>query len=65
MGDGIGCGIILCCILSVLLCVAGYVVVDTIFIDHSMRSTELIIPEIELTLENNIIDTIYVYRNED
>lgn len=36
--------------------------IDWLFIDHSIRSTTLIVPEIELVVKNNIVDTIYVYR---
>jgi len=36
--------------------------IDWLFIDHAIRSATPIIPEIELTVKDNVIDTIYVYR---
>jgi hypothetical protein len=36
--------------------------VDWLFIDDAIRSTELIIPEIELVIKDNVVDTVYVYR---
>lgn len=36
--------------------------IDWLWIDHSIESTTLIVPEIKLVVKNNIVDTIYVYR---
>ena len=36
--------------------------VDWAFNDHSIESTTLIVPEIKLVVKNNIVDTVYVYR---
>lgn len=35
---------------------------DWLFIDDAVRSTIPIVPEIELVVEGNVVDTIYVYR---
>lgn len=36
--------------------------VDWLFIDDSIKSSTPIIPEIQLIIKNNVVDTIYVYR---
>jgi len=36
--------------------------VDLFFIDDAIRTTEPIIPEIELVVKENVVDTLYVYR---
>lgn len=36
--------------------------IDWAFIDDSIRVTEPLIPELELTVKDNVIDTVYVYR---
>ena len=36
--------------------------VDWLFIDDAIRVTTPIIPEIELVVKDNIVDTIYVYH---
>lgn len=52
----------------IMLAIFGGLVVAGIFgivewlDDDSIRSNEPIIPEIELVLENNVVDTVYVYR---
>jgi hypothetical protein len=36
--------------------------IDWILIDDAIKSSTLIVPEIELIVRNNVIDTLYVYR---
>ena len=36
--------------------------IDWLFIDDAIRSTKPIVPQIEIVVKNNIVDTIYVYR---
>lgn len=36
--------------------------IDWLFIDEVIRSPMPIVPEIELVIKDNIIDTVYVYR---
>ena len=39
----------------------GFVVIDSFFNSDSIESTELIKPRIELTLNEGVIDTLYIY----
>ena len=36
--------------------------IDWLFIDDAIRVSEPLVPELELTVKDNIIDTVYVYR---
>lgn len=36
--------------------------IDWLLIDDAIRSTTPIVPEIELVVKDNVVDTIYVYR---
>ena len=36
--------------------------IDWLWIDDAIRVTEPLVPELELTVKDNVIDTIYVYR---
>lgn len=36
--------------------------VDWLWIDEVIRSSKPIIPEIELVIKNNQVDTLYIYR---
>lgn len=36
--------------------------IDWAFIDDAIRVTKPLVPELELTVKDNVIDTIYVYR---
>lgn len=36
--------------------------IDWLWIDDAIRSTTLITPEIEFVVKDNVVDTIYVYR---
>ena len=61
IGKGLGTIVVLCAI-CVLVFWGGYELVDWLFIDDAIRTTELIEPEIELVVKDNVVDTIYVYR---
>lgn len=39
-------------------------VIDYFFIDEVIKSETIITPEIEIIVNNNIVDTIYVYRQK-
>ena len=36
--------------------------IDYLWIDDAIRSSKIIIPEMELVIKNNVVDTVYVYR---
>lgn len=50
-------GILICAIIWGL-----WELVDWLWIDNAIRVTEPLVPELELTVKDNVIDTIYVYR---
>lgn len=53
----------ICAIIVALFVIWGvYEVVDWLFIDNAIRVTEPLVPELELTVKDNVIDTVYVYR---
>ena len=62
IGKGLGTAIAVLCVCCVLVFWGGYKLVDWLFIDDAIRTTELIEPEIELVVKNNVVDTVYVYR---
>ena len=62
--ENLGSAIVFLCVVSVLLFFGGYLLVDYLFIEDAIRSTKIIIPKIELVVENNVIDTIYIYSKE-
>ena len=62
IGEGFLQSIIILCIICVLLFWGGYELVDWLFIDHAIKTTEPIIPEIEIIVKDNVVDTLYVYR---
>lgn len=55
-------GFISIIILIALIIWGGYELIDWLFIDDAIRVTEPLVPELELTVKDNVIDTIYVYR---
>ena len=36
--------------------------VDWLWIDDAIRVSKPLVPEIEITVKNNVIDTLYIYR---
>jgi len=60
--DKLGETIIFLCVLSVVIFWVGWELIDWLFIDDSIRSEKIITPQIELIINDNIVDTIYVYK---
>lgn len=49
-------------VIIVLLIISLYAIYDWIFIEAVIKTTERLVPELEITVKNNVIDTLYVYR---
>jgi hypothetical protein len=49
-------------IASVIIFWGGWELIDWLFIDDAIMSSEPITPEIKLIIEDNQVDTIYIYR---
>lgn len=49
-------------IIIVLVIWGCWELIDFLWIDEVIRTNKPIIPEIKLTIKNNIVDTIYIYR---
>ncbi len=47
------------CVLAIWGC---WELVDWLWIDETIRSSVPITPELEIVVKNNIVDTVYVYR---
>ena len=62
IGEGLISAIVMLCVFCVVVFWCGYELVDLLFIDDAIKVTEPIIPEIEIIVNDNVIDTIYVYR---
>ena len=60
--DGLGTAIIVVCVISVAIFWGGWEIIDAFFIDDTITTTELITPEIKIVVEDNVIDTLYIYR---
>jgi hypothetical protein len=60
--DGLVPGLIIIGILFCAIVWGLWELVDWLWIDDAIRVTEPLVPELELTVKDNIIDTIYVYR---
>jgi hypothetical protein len=60
--DGVIPGLIILGMLIVGAVWGVWELVDWLFIDDAIRVTEPLVPELELTVKDNVIDTIYVYR---
>jgi hypothetical protein len=51
--------------LGFVICLAtwgAWELIDWAFIDDAIKTTSPIVPEIELIIEDNKVDTLYVYR---
>ncbi len=55
-------GMIMLGILIVAAIWGMWELIDWLFIDDAIRVAEPLVPELELTVKDNIIDTVYVYR---
>jgi len=42
--------------------IVGGIITISVMFSGKIKSSELIVPEIELTVHNNVIDTLYVYK---
>lgn len=62
MFDGLFTGLILIGVAIVLVLWGGWEIIDWLFIDDSIKVSAPLVPEIEITIKNNIADTIYIYR---
>jgi hypothetical protein len=62
IGEGLVTAVIMLCILSVAVLWGGWELIDWLLIDDTIESTTRITPEIKLVVKENVIDTIYVYR---
>lgn len=60
--DGLVPGLIFIGILFCAMVWGLWELVDWLWIDDAIRVTEPLVPELELTVKDNVIDTIYVYR---
>jgi hypothetical protein len=60
--DGLGTAIVVMCVMCVCVFWGGWELIDHFFIDDTITTTELIIPEIKIVVEDNVIDTLYIYR---
>lgn len=60
IGEGLGTFILVCFLTP--FCIWGiWEVVDYFFIEDSIESKTLVVPEIRLEVNDNKVDTIYVY----
>ena len=55
-------GFITLIVIIVFIAWGCWELIDWLFIDDAIRVTEPLVPELELTVKDNVIDTIYVYR---
>lgn len=58
----IGTAIVVLSLISTALIWGSWELIDWLWIDDSIRSSTPISPEIELIIEDNIVDTVYVYH---
>ncbi len=62
MFDGLFRGLIIIGLLIGGALWGGWELVDWLFIDDAIKTTEPITPEIEIIVKDNVVDTLYVYR---
>lgn len=62
MLNGLASGLITIGILIVVVIWGGWEIIDYFFIDDAIKVTEPIIPDIEIIVNDNVVDTLYVYR---
>ncbi len=63
IGDGLLGAIVFCCICAVIICFGAYALVDWLFIFDGIKSDVLITPEIQIVVVDNVVDTLYIYKN--
>jgi hypothetical protein len=62
IGKGLGEVMITMCIVTLAVFWGGWELIDWLFIDDAIKTKTLIVPEIEITVKDNVIDTLYIYR---
>ena len=62
MLDGVVSGLITIGILIVVVIWGGWELIDWLFIDDAIKVTEPIVPELEIIVKDNVVDTLYIYR---
>ena len=62
IGKGLGTAVVFLCIICVAVLWGGWELIDWLFIDDAIRTSQPITPVIELTVKDNVVDTVYVYR---
>lgn len=58
----VGCSFFGLFLLCVLLGIGAWELIDHYILDHALRSTVPLQPELEITVTDRTVDTIYVYR---
>jgi hypothetical protein len=64
MGDYIVVRLIPIGIFFISIIWGSWELIDYFFIDEVIKSDVIIIPEIKLIVKDNIVDTIYIYRQK-
>jgi hypothetical protein len=54
--------IIYALLIILLLIFGAWKTLDYFFIDETIDSKELIVPEVKLYIHDNVVDTLYIYR---
>lgn len=62
IGEGLIKAIVILCIGCVVVFWGGWELIDWLFIDDAIKTTQPITPEIEIIVNDNVVDTLYVYR---
>ena len=62
MLDGVVSGLITIGILIVVVIWGGWELIDWLFIDDAIKVAEPIVPELEIIVKDNVVDTLYIYR---
>ena len=50
------------CLIAGLAMWGGWELIDWLWIDEVIKSSTPLTPELEITVKDNVIDTIYIYR---
>jgi hypothetical protein len=62
MLDGLFTGLVMFGVIIVASIWGCWELIDLFFIDDAIRTSTPIIPELELIVKDNIVDTVFVYR---
>ena len=60
--DGVFTALVVGGLLIGLILWGAWELIDLIFIDDAIKTTSPLVPEIELIVKDNKVDTLYVYR---